>query len=167
MNAILNEKLDTVWKVLETIPDPEIPVITVVELGVIRAVDFKDDFLQITITPTYSGCPAMKQFEDDIVSELNKAGFADVRIKTVFDPAWTTDWMSDEAREKLRVYGIAPPEKGSNDKGVLFAQGPKVVACPQCRSEDTKLVSQFGSTACKALYSCNSCKETFDYFKCI
>lgn len=167
MNAILNEKLDTVWKVLETIPDPEIPVITVVELGVIRALDFMDDFLQITITPTYSGCPAMKQFEDDIVSELNKAGFADVRIKTVFDPAWTTDWMSDEAREKLRVYGIAPPEKGSHDKGVLFAQGPKVVACPQCRSEDTMLVSQFGSTACKALYSCNSCKETFDYFKCI
>ena len=161
------DKTKNIWKILQTIPDPEIPVISVVELGVIRSVDFIDEFLQITITPTYSGCPAMKQFEDDIVSELKKNGFQDVRIKMVYDPAWTTDWMSDEAREKLRQFGIAPPQKGTNDKGVLFASGPKTVPCPQCRSEETSLVSQFGSTACKALYKCNSCQETFDYFKCI
>lgn len=158
---------DKIWDILQTIPDPEIPVISVVELGVIRSVDFLEDQLQITITPTYSGCPAMKQFEDDIVDTLHDKGYPEVKIKTVFQPAWTTDWMSDEAREKLRKYGIAPPENGTQDKGALFSQGPKVVACPQCRSEDTRLVSQFGSTACKAVYQCNSCKETFDYFKCI
>ena len=167
MELNISDAEHKVWKILESIPDPEIPVISVVELGVIRSVDFLADTLRITITPTYSGCPAMKQFEDDIVTELKKAGHADVRIKMVFEPAWTTDWMNDEAREKLRKYGIAPPEKGTNDKGVLFAQGPKSVACPQCRSTDTSLVSQFGSTACKALYTCNSCKEAFDYFKCI
>ncbi len=156
-----------IWDILKTIPDPEIPVISVVELGVIRKVETSVEKTLITITPTYSGCPAMKQIEDDIVFALESNGFANAEIKMVFSPAWTTDWMNDVAREKLRKYGIAPPQKGTNDKGVLFASGPKIVNCPQCNSEKTKLISQFGSTACKALYKCSTCQETFDYFKCI
>lgn len=161
------KKHKEIWEILETIPDPEIPVISVVELGVIRKVDATPEQTLITITPTYSGCPAMKVFEDDIVNTLTEKGYPNVKIKTVFSPAWTTDWMSDEAREKLRKYGIAPPQKGTNDKGVLFASGPKEVPCPQCKSTETKLLSQFGSTACKAVYTCSNCGETFDYFKCI
>lgn len=161
------KKEQEIWQILETIPDPEIPVISVVELGVIRNVEATDHKTEITITPTYSGCPAMKQFEDDIISTLQENGYPNVTIKMVFSPAWTTDWMSDVAREKLRKYGIAPPQKGTNDKGVLFASGPKEVLCPQCKSVNTKLLSQFGSTACKAVYTCGDCGETFDYFKCI
>lgn len=156
-----------IWQILESIPDPEIPVISVVELGVIREVSSLAEETIITITPTYSGCPAMKQFEDDIVSTLEANGSKKVTIKMVYSPAWTTDWMNDEAREKLRKFGIAPPQKGTNDKGVLFSSGPKIVNCPQCNSKNTELISQFGSTACKALYKCNDCMETFDYFKCI
>jgi ring-1,2-phenylacetyl-CoA epoxidase subunit PaaD len=158
---------DRIWKILDTIPDPEIPVISVVELGVIRGVEVMPNETRITITPTYSGCPATKQFEDDIRNTLTEKGYPNVSIDYKYDPAWTTDWMSDEAREKLRKYGIAPPERGTHDKGVLFSAGPKIVACPQCNSQDTALISQFSSTACKAMYKCNSCQETFDYFKCI
>lgn len=158
---------EEIWKILETIPDPEIPVISVVELGVIRKVELLENETQITITPTYSGCPAMKVFEDDIIKTLEDKGYPSVKIKTVYSPAWTTDWMSEEAREKLRKYGIAPPQKGTNDKGVLFQSGPKKVPCPQCKSTETELLSQFGSTACKAVYTCSNCSETFDYFKCI
>ncbi len=165
--TITEEKNKKIWEILESVPDPEIPVISVVELGVIRKVEATSDETLITITPTYSGCPAMKQFEDDIVNTLTEKGYPNVKIKTVFSPAWTTDWMSDEAREKLRKYGIAPPQRGTNDKGVLFASGPKEVPCPQCKSVETKLLSQFGSTACKAVYTCSNCGETFDYFKCI
>ncbi len=161
------QKHKEIWDILESIPDPEIPVISVVELGVIRKVEAQSDKTLITITPTYSGCPAMKVFEDDIIFTLEEKGFPKVEIKTVFSPAWTTDWMSNAALEKLRKYGIAPPQKGTNDKGVLFASGPKEVACPQCNSKETKLLSQFGSTACKAVYTCTNCGETFDYFKCI
>jgi len=164
---VFKEKLALVWEILETIPDPEIPVISVVELGVIRKVELTQLETIITITPTYSGCPAMKAFEDDIIQTLENKGFPKVVIKTIFSPAWTTDWMNDAAREKLRKFGIAPPQKGTNDKGVLFGSGPKQVNCPQCNSGNTELISQFGSTACKALYKCNDCLETFDYFKCI
>ena len=161
------ESTKQIWQILETIPDPEIPVISVVELGVIRKVEFTDSETLITITPTYSGCPAMKVFEDDIIKTLEEKGYPKVKIKTVFSPAWTTDWMSEVALQKLLDFGIAPPQKGTNDKGVLFASGPKEVPCPQCKSIETEIISQFGSTACKALYKCNSCHETFDYFKCI
>lgn len=109
----------------------------------------------------------MKLFEDEIVSKLNKAGIENVEIKMVYSPPWTTAWMSDQAREKLRKYGIAPPVRGTEDKGVLFEHRPKVVKCPRCSSENTLLKSQFGSTACKALYQCKDCHEPFDYFKCI
>ena len=156
-----------IWDFLAEIPDPEIPVITIVDLGVLREVEVLSNKVIITITPTYTGCPAMKMFEDDIVKTLHDKGIKNVEIKMVYSPAWTTDWMSDEALEKLNKYGIAPPVKGSNDKGVLFENGPKIVQCPQCGSKNTVLKSQFGSTACKALYQCEDCLEPFDYFKCI
>ncbi|MBL4667662.1 MAG: phenylacetate-CoA oxygenase subunit PaaJ [Flavobacteriales bacterium] len=158
---------EAIWKFLSEVPDPEIPVISVVELGVVRKVKVLTEKVIITITPTYTGCPAMKAFEDDIISKLNDKGIENVEIKTVYSPAWTTDWMSDEAREKLRKYGIAPPIKGTEDKGVLFGSDSKIVSCPRCKSKNTTLKSQFGSTACKALYQCKECLEPFDYFKCI
>ena len=161
---IVNEK--QVWDWLELIPDPDIPVISIVELGVVRKVELNKNEAIISITPTYTGCPAMNVFEQDIITLLTEKGLQ-VNIRTIWSPAWTTDWLSDYALEKLRDYGIAPPVKGSEDKGTLFSAGPKIVPCPKCGSDDTKVISQFGSTACKALYSCNSCKEPFEYFKCI
>ena len=119
------EKTVLIWEILQNIPDPEIPVISVVELGVIRKVELSDSETLITITPTYSGCPAMKVFEDDIIKTLEEKGYPKVKIKTVFSPAWSTDWMSEVALQKLLDFGIAPPQKGTNDKGVLFESGPK------------------------------------------
>lgn len=156
-----------VWDWLDQIPDPEIPVISIVELGVVRKVELNKNKIIVSITPTYTGCPAMHIFEKDIISFLTEKGFNRVKIRTIWSPPWTTDWISDEALEKLKNYGIAPPVKGSADKGTLFSAGPKEVPCPKCGSIETKVISQFGSTACKALYSCNSCKEPFEYFKCI
>jgi ring-1,2-phenylacetyl-CoA epoxidase subunit PaaD len=157
-----------VWKWLNEVPDPEIPVISIVELGVVRKVNFVDNkSIDVTITPTYSGCPAMNVFEQDIEIKLKEKGFENVNILTVLSPAWTTDWITDEALDKLEKYGIAPPIKGTADKGVLFDSGPKVLHCPKCKSENTEIVSQFGSTACKALYTCKACQEPFEYFKCI
>jgi len=158
---------DQVWEFLSEIPDPEIPVITIIELGVVRNVELTAEKAIITITPTYTGCPAMKMFEDEIVKKLTSEGIENVEIKMVYSPAWTTAWMSDEARQKLKKYGIAPPVKGTEDKGVLFEAGPKEVQCPRCDSKNTKLTSQFGSTACKAMYTCKDCLEPFEYFKCI
>ncbi len=148
------------------IPDPEIPVITIRDLGVLREVRIVGDTVEVDITPTYSGCPAMKAISQDIVKVLNEAGIERVNVKEIYQPVWTTDWLSDEAREKLRLYGIAPPEKTSSDKNAILGK-VKHLACPHCGSIDTELVSQFGSTACKALYRCLSCLEPFDHFKCI
>ena len=156
-----------VWDFLSEIPDPEIPVITIVDLGVLRKVELLDDIFIISITPTYSGCPAMKAFEDDIKSKLREKHITEFELKTIHSPAWTTDWINEEALIKLKNYGIAPPIKGSEDKGTLFGSDKKVVQCPQCNSKSTSLTSQFGSTACKALYKCDNCQEPFDYFKCI
>ena len=153
-------------QLLSEIPDPEIPVININELGILRDIEITDDACVVTITPTYSGCPAMRMIEDQVVSALKLHGVKNVQVKMVYSPAWTTDWISEEAKEKLRVYGIAPPEKTSVDKDVLLGK-KKHPACPQCRSTNTEMISQFGSTACKALYRCNHCKEPFDYFKCI
>lgn len=156
-----------ILSLLSEIPDPEIPVITIVELGVIRNVrPINETSIELDITPTYSGCPAMKQIEDDVRKKLKEKGFTDIKINTVFSPPWTTDWITPEAKEKLRQYGIAPPEHSSVDKSWLTGK-PKTVACPRCKSTNTKIVSQFGSTACKALYQCQDCLEPFDYFKCI
>ena len=152
---------------LNEIPDPEIPVISIVELGVIRNVEAHDkSSVEVTITPTYSGCPAMKQMEDDVKSKLKENGFDEVKVKTVYTPAWTTDWLSTAARKKLQDYGIAPPEESTTDKSFLTGK-TKNITCPRCKSTNTVMVSQFGSTACKALYKCKECLEAFDYFKCI
>lgn len=159
--------VDEVYKLLHQIPDPEIPVISIVELGVIKSVEVNDDAVTIKITPTYSGCPAMHAMEKDIKHALKHQGVESYKIETVYSPAWTTDLLSDDAKEKLRAYGIAPPEKTSENKGLLSLRGTKHIACPRCKSLHTEMISQFGSTACKALYKCNDCFEPFDYFKCI
>ena len=154
-----------IWDILREVPDPEVPVLSVVDLGIIRHVEVTKNSVEITITPTYSGCPAMKTIEDDIVFILKKKGIPAVKIISILSPAWTTDWISEEAKEKLRKYGIAPPGKTTTDKGVLSGK-TLVIPCPICSSSHTELISQFGSTACKALYRCLDCKEPFDYFKC-
>lgn len=158
--------IEKVWEVLKTIPDPEIPVITIVELGVVRDVKIEDESIKIQITPTYTGCPATNVFEQDIRTEMTKLGFTTIDISFQYNPAWTTDWLGEEAREKLREFGIAPPQGTTTDKSFLLGEKP-VVKCPQCRSENTEMTSQFGSTACKSLYKCKDCLEPFDYFKCI
>ena len=156
-----------IFSILSEIPDPEIPVISIIELGVIRHIDIiNDSTISLKITPTYSGCPAMKQIEDDVRKKLSDNGFTTIEIKTIFSPPWTTDWINLEAKEKLKKYGIAPPEHSTEDKSWLTGKEKKV-ACPRCKSIHTKLISQFGSTACKALYQCQDCLEPFDYFKCI
>jgi ring-1,2-phenylacetyl-CoA epoxidase subunit PaaD len=154
-----------IWHYLKEVKDPEVPVLTIVDLGIVRSVNLNNELLTIIITPTYSGCPAMKTIEDDIHAKLSKEGITKVEIETVLSPAWTTDWLSEEGRQKLHEYGIAPPED-EVDKSVLFAE-PTKVSCPLCGSRNTRMVSQFGSTACKAHYQCNDCLEPFDYFKCL
>ncbi len=154
-----------IWKYLEEVADPEIPVLTVNDLGVVRDVLEEGDGWKVIITPTYSGCPAMKRIEDDIVEKLHEKGIEKVTVELVLSPAWTTDWITENGRNKLREYGIAPPEN-EPDKSTLFAK-PVVVPCPKCGSSNTRMVSQFGSTACKAHYQCNECLEPFDYFKCL
>ena len=151
---------------LEEVHDPEVPVLSVVDLGIIREVQVDTEGTLITITPTYTGCPAMNVIEEDIKAKLKEKGVANCKIKTVLAPAWTTDWISEAGKKKLEEYGIAPPEKTSSDKSLLTGKH-KVIKCPRCGSTDTEMKSFFGSTACKALYVCLSCKEPFDYFKCI
>ncbi len=158
---------DDILHWLSEIPDPEIPVISIVDLGIVRSIDTDTDKVTVRITPTYSGCPAMTQIEKDIRTRLYDQGIESLKIETVYAPAWTTDWLNEEAKEKLREYGIAPPEHSSADKRVLLGLQPRVVKCPRCGSTETEMVSQFGSTSCKALYRCTSCLEPFDYFKCI
>lgn len=150
---------NTIWQLLEQVPDPEIPVLSILDLGIVRDVKINEGLVEIIITPTYSGCPAMDAISMDIRLKLIENGIKNFKITSVLSPAWTTDWMTEEGKIKLNKYGIAPP-KISLDK----SDTPPV--CPQCKSADTKLLSQFGSTACKALYQCNDCKEPFDYFKC-
>jgi ring-1,2-phenylacetyl-CoA epoxidase subunit PaaD len=155
------------WKILEEVVDPEIPVLTIGDLGLLRDAEIGvDGAVTVTITPTYSGCPAMNMIESEIERVLGAHGYAPVTVKTVLHPAWTTDWLSEAGRRKLQDYGIAPPARGTASKRALFGAEP-VVACPHCGSRETEQVSQFGSTACKALWRCRSCLEPFDYFKCI
>lgn len=158
--------LDKVYRILENVTDPEIPVLTIADLGILRHVNIENDTIVVTITPTYSGCPAMYVIEDDIKLALQNHGFDKVEVKQVLTPVWTTEWMTEQGREKLEQYGIAPPVKGTANKKALFGNEP-TVKCPLCKSENTEMKSQFGSTACKSLYVCNDCKEPFDYFKCL
>lgn len=147
---------------ISSIPDPEIPVISIMELGILRSVEMKGDVCVVTITPTYTGCPAMGMIESQIKEILNANGIDKLKVELTYTPAWTTDWMSNEAKEKLRKYGIAPPSHSS-----CFTNFANVkVACPRCNSHHTVLISRFGSTACKSLYKCEDCKEPFDHFKC-
>lgn len=154
-----------VWTVLGGVMDPEVPVISVVDLGIVRDVSQQDGQIEVVITPTYSGCPATQQIEHDIRAALDEAGFETARLVTRLSPAWTTDWISAEGQAALKAFGIAPPV-GKVGKRALFGLESNV-PCPHCDSTDTSLVSEFGSTACKALWKCQTCQEPFDYFKCI
>ena len=156
---------DEVLAILQTVPDPEVPVISVVELGVVREVDIAAECVTVTMTPTYSGCPAMREMEADVRSALLAHGVREVEVRMVLSPAWTTDWIGPEAREKLRAYGIAPPGRREPEGFVTLTRARPRVACPFCGSSDTTLQSEFGSTACKAIHRCNACRQPFDEFK--
>lgn len=159
---------EKILAILNSVPDPEVPVLTVMDLGIIRDVNIisPDKSVEITITPTYSGCPAMDMIASNIRVALLKNGYKDVLITKVLSPAWTTDWMTESGKEKLKAYGIAPPGKTKMTNVDVLFTGLAKVQCPQCNSMNTVLISEFGSTACKALYKCNDCGEPFDYFKC-
>ena len=149
---------------LSQVPDPEIPVLSITDLGIVRDVEINDEVV-VSLTPTYTGCPATEVIEQSVIDALNDAGVEGVAIKRVLSPPWTTDWITDSGRDKLRDYGIAPPEKGASKRALLH--GERQIACPRCSSLETSVVSEFGSTACKASYRCNACLEPFEYFKCI
>lgn len=161
-------RVQQIWEALDAVPDPEIPVVSIRELGILRDVREDEAGLEIVITPTYSGCPAMEQITDDIHAALARQQLS-ARITTQLAPAWTTDWITAAARDKLRSYGIAPPHTVASDGGKVLRFAPRhaaeAVACPQCGSANTTETSHFGSTACKALYKCLDCMEPFDFFK--
>jgi ring-1,2-phenylacetyl-CoA epoxidase subunit PaaD len=151
------------WRAAAQVVDPEIPVLTIADLGVLRDVTVEDGRVEVAITPTYSGCPAMNMIAVEIELALEREGIVDPKVRTVLSPAWTTDWLSEDGRRKLKAYGIAPPQAGSGRRALF---GKLAVSCPPCGSSDTELLSEFGSTSCKALWRCKSCREPFDYFKC-
>jgi ring-1,2-phenylacetyl-CoA epoxidase subunit PaaD len=158
-----------IWDFLKEVTDPEIPVLNIVEMGIARKVEIgQDGSVLVKITPTYSGCPAMNAIEKLVHEKLEERGVENFSVKLDFAETWTTDWMTQEAKNKLKDYGIAPPEKTENDDDFLTSlSSTKIVPCPFCDSVDTKLVSQFGSTACKSQYFCNECNQPFEHFKCI
>jgi ring-1,2-phenylacetyl-CoA epoxidase subunit PaaD len=153
------------FEILETVSDPEIPVLSIMEMGVVRSAKLVNGIVEVEITPTYSGCPAMDVIGEDIKSAFKAKGY-EAKIDLILSPAWTTDWITTKGRTALEKYGIASPLDSLADKEALLGN-KKVVKCPQCGSLNTKLVSQFGSTACKALFQCEACLEPFDYFKCL
>lgn len=155
---------DEILDWLAEVPDPEIPVVSIMDLGIVRDVEI-DEGVVVSLSPTYSGCPATEVIEQSVIATLEDRGIADVSIKRILSPPWTTDWISDAGREKLLKYGIAPPEPGGGKRALL--QGQREIACPRCDSANTTIVSEFGSTACKAAYRCDDCLEPFEYFKCI
>lgn len=156
---------EEVMAILEDVKDPEVPVVSVVELGIVRDVAVQGQHVTVTVTPTYSGCPAMREIESDIRSALAAHTITDVAIETVYAPAWTTDWIGPGAREKLRRFGIAPPGPAESGGLITLVRRHAPVACPYCGSHDTALRSEFGSTACKAVHFCNACRQPFDEFK--
>ena len=166
----MEQELKNIWRILEQVTDPEVPVLTITDLGIVRDIKIIKAAqnpplggggaeVEVIITPTYSGCPAMDMIAMNIKLALIENGYRNIKITSVLSPAWTTDWMSEDGKRKLKEYGIAAPDKKFN----IANDG---VECPLCNSHNTKLISEFGSTACKALYQCNDCKEPFDYFKC-
>jgi len=158
--------VEEIYEILEAVKDPEIPVLSVIDMGIVRDVDLSESETKITITSTYTGCPAMDLIETQIIEELEKNGLENVKVHLTLDPPWTTDWINEAALKRLEEFGIAPPVKGTADKRALFQEAPKP-RCPKCKSTDTIMVSVFGSTACKSQYKCSNCLEPFDYFKCI
>jgi len=163
MKTVTDISVEKIKSILNKVMDPEVPALSVIDLGIIRDVLTRDNETEIIITPTYSGCPAMDVIRINIRMALVGQGFKNIKITTVLSPAWTTDWMSEDGRRKLREYGIAPP-LAAGGRRALF--GVEQAACPQCGSTDTEVLSEFGSTSCKALWRCKSCREPFDYFKC-
>lgn len=171
MNTLSRPELEQVWQWLDAVPDPEIPVISLVDLGIIRELYYEGETLVVVVTPTYSGCPATSVINADIEAALRSHGIENLRLERQLSPPWSTDWISEQGRKKLRDYGIAPPvTQESTDTGTriwLRTENNLTVACPRCGSRHTTRVSQFGSTPCKANYRCQDCLEPFDYFKCI
>ena len=158
------------WRIAAAVPDPEVPVLTIEDLGVLRAVEAEGDRVRVDITPTYSGCPAMDTIRDDVIMSLTAAGFTEVDVRLVLSPAWTTDWMTDAGKQKLEAYGIAPPSGRAATGSLSLSKGGPIrlaisVRCPRCGSLDTHEVSRFGSTSCKSLFECRACLEPFDHFK--
>lgn len=151
-----------IHNIVNAVCDPEVPVLTIADLGIMRDIKINDDGIEVVITPTYTGCPAMDMIAMNIRLALLEQGFKNIKITSVLSPAWTTDWMSEAGKQKLKEYGIAPPQYRSD----LERKTDIEIECPQCQSHNTRMLSEFGSTACKALYQCNDCKEPFDYFKC-
>lgn len=168
MTVAANYPVDELWQVLETVLDPEVPALSVVDLGIIRDVTADENGVTVTVTPTYSGCPAVQVIERDILAALAAHGVREARVKTVYAPAWTTDWMSESGRAKLKAYGIAPPgpvTESSESELVPLRRRRVAPACPFCDSTDTEPRADFGSTACKSLAYCNSCDQPFELFK--
>ncbi len=159
------QTVQQVWTWLEAVPDPEIPVLSIVDLGIVRGVAVTADGITVEVAPTYSGCPATEVIEKSIVDSLLARGAGNVVLKRVLSPPWTTAWITEEGREKLLAYGIAPPAESASKRLILGAD--KAIACPRCSATSTTLVSEFGSTPCKAAYKCDDCFEPFEYFKCI
>lgn len=163
-----DEELAKVWDLVAAVPDPEIPVISIADLGILRSVTMGGDGrVHVVITPTYSGCPAMDTITDDVTAALNDAGHGDVVVDLQLQPAWTTDWLTQHGRDALEGYGIAPPSGDApyREQGPVSLTLSPPVSCPRCKSLNTRKLAHFGSTSCKALYSCNECHEPFDYFK--
>jgi ring-1,2-phenylacetyl-CoA epoxidase subunit PaaD len=158
---------DELFAILETVMDPEVPVLSVVELGIVRDASATDDGAVITVTPTYSGCPAMHEIESEIRRALEEQGIGPVEIRTAYAPAWTTDWISPSARAKLEAYGIAPPGPAEAGELIPLRRRLATVRCPYCKSIETEQKSEFGSTACKSIWYCNACHQPFEQFKAI
>jgi ring-1,2-phenylacetyl-CoA epoxidase subunit PaaD len=170
-DIIHSAELAKLWSLLGEVNDPEVPVLSIIDLGIVRGIRLTDSpehepGVEILITPTYSGCPAMDMIRATIRMNLLELGYSNIQITTVLSPAWTTDWMSEAGKEKLKAFGIAPPMAKQQVCHSLLFHEQEAISCPLCNSFNTSLISQFGSTACKALYRCNDCREPFDYFKC-
>jgi ring-1,2-phenylacetyl-CoA epoxidase subunit PaaD len=166
MRVVTDISTEKIWSILEQVNDPEVPVLSVTDLGIVRDVKVDGETVEVTITPTYSGCPAMQLIEWEIKANLIVNGYPNVKVTTVLSPAWTTDWMSEAGKQKLQEYGIAPPHPTASVCDINLFAKEEAIECPRCHSHHTTLVSRFGSTACKAHYRCEDCKEPFDYFKC-
>ena len=155
---------EQVWQALEAVKDPEIPVVSVVEMGIVRQVNVDHDHVRVQMTPTFSGCPALQVMRDEIEAEVRRLGVAEVTVETILSPPWSTDWITEEARQKLRAFGLAPPPRHGGNLAVTFFE---VVACPYCDSNNTSVKNTFGSTLCRAIYYCNDCQQPFEQFKAL